>query len=330
MKRLRDTNAIGLGCMNLSHAYGPRPTEKEAIKLLNEALDLGYDHLDTAALYGGGKNETLLGKAVMNRRDEFYLASKCGLYVDDSGQKALDGSPKAIRKLCERSLRNLGTEVIDLYYLHRLDRNVPIEDSVGTMADLKKEGKVRELGLSEMSADTLRRAHAEHPITAMQTEYSLWSRNAEVAVLKACEELGVTFVAFSPLARGFLGGELQDLSALPENDIRLKMPRFQPDNYARNLELLPPMKHLADELGVTRAQLALAWVLHQSQAIVAIPGTTRIDHMKDNFEAKNLILSTEVVRQLDSLINTETVHGPRYSQAQMPEIDTELLPSERS
>lgn len=325
MKTLKDTHSIGFGCMNVSHAYGPRPAESDAIRLLNEVLDTGYDHLDTAALYGAGKNEALLGKAIMHRRDEFYLASKCGMFANEQGQKTIDGSPKAVRRLCEESLRRLGTDRIDLYYLHRLDKSVPVEDSVGTMADLIREGKVRELGLSEVSATTLRRAHAEHPIAAVQTEYSLWSRNAEIAVLKACEELGTTFVAFSPLGRGFLTGELVDLSVLPEGDIRLKMPRFQPDNYARNLSLLPPMKALADDLGITQAQLALAWVLHRSPSIKAIPGTTRTGHMKENFAARDISLSDEVIQRLDALINTETVHGPRYAEAQMPEIDTERV-----
>lgn len=328
MKTLKETRRIGLGCMNVSHAYGPRPSEDEAVRLINEALDAGYDHLDTAALYGGGKNETLLGKAVMHRRAEFCLASKCGLFLNDAGQKTIDGRPETIRRLCEASLKRLGTEVIDLYYLHRLDPDVPVEESVGAMGDLVREGKVRELGLSEVSARTLQRAHGEHPIAAVQTEYSLWTRNAEIAVLKACEELGVTFVAFSPLARGYLGGELTDLSHLPETDIRLKMPRFSPENYPKNLALLEPLRHLAESLDATSAQLALAWVLHRSPSIVAIPGTTRIPHMKDNLAAEHLRLDDEVVRQLDDLINTRTVYGPRYAPAQFQEIDTERCEGE--
>lgn len=328
MKTLKETRRIGLGCMNVSHAYGPRPGEADAVRLINEALDAGYDHLDTAALYGGGKNEALLGKAVMHRRSEFCLASKCGLFLNEEGKKTLDGRPETIRRLCEASLKRLGTEVIDLYYLHRLDPNVPIEESVGTMGDLVREGKVRELGLSEVSARTLRRAHAEHPIAAVQTEYSLWTRNAEIAVIPACEELGITFVAFSPLARGYLGGELTDLSHLPETDIRLKMPRFSAENYPKNLALLEPMRNLAESLDVTPAQLALAWMLHRSPSIVAIPGTTRTAHMKDNLAAEAVTLNDDIAGQLDDLINTRTVYGPRYATAQFSEIDTERCEGE--
>lgn len=325
MKTLKDTRPIGLGCMNLSHAYGPRPSEEDGIKLLNAALDAGYDHLDTAALYGFGKNESLLGKGVMHRRDEFYLASKCGMFKGPDGQRAIDGRPEVIKETCEAALQRLNTEVIDLYYLHRWDKKVPIEDSVGAMADLVKAGKVRELGLSEVSADTLRKAHAVHPIAAVQTEYSLWSRNAEIAVIQACEELDIRFVAFSPLARGYLSGELVDPNRLPEGDIRKKMPRFTTEHYARNLALLEPMKAIAAEHGITPAQLALAWVLHRSPAIVAIPGTTQIGHMRDNLAAGDIELHKSVVDELDRLINNETVSGPRYGAATLEEIDTEMF-----
>lgn len=325
MKTLKDTRAIGLGCMNLSHAYGPRPSEEDGIKLLNEALDAGYDHLDTAALYGFGKNESLLGRGVMHRRDEFYLASKCGMFKGPDGKRAIDGRPEVIKETCEAALQRLNTDVIDLYYLHRWDKKVPIEDSVGAMADLVKEGKVRELGLSEVSADTLRKAHAVHPIAAVQTEYSLWTRNAEIAVIKACEEMGVTFVAFSPLARGYLGAKLIDPARLPEGDIRRQMPRFSTEHYAKNLALLEPMKAIAAEHQVTVAQLALAWVLHRSPAIVAIPGTTQSQHMKDNLAAADIKLNKSVVDELDRLINKDTVSGPRYGQATLAEIDTEMF-----
>lgn len=325
MKTLKDTRAIGLGCMNLSHAYGPRPSEEDGIKLLNEALDAGYDHLDTAALYGFGKNESLLGRGVMHRRDEFYLASKCGMFKGPDGKRAIDGRPEVIKETCEAALQRLNTDVIDLYYLHRWDKKVPIEDSVGAMADLVKEGKVRELGLSEVSADTLRKAHAVHPIAAVQTEYSLWTRNAEIAVIKACEEMGVTFVAFSPLARGYLGAKLIDPARLPEGDIRRQMPRFSTEHYAKNLALLEPMKAIAAEHQVTVAQLALAWVLHRSPAIVAIPGTTQSQHMKDNLAAADIKLNKSVIDELDRLINKDTVSGPRYGQATLAEIDTEMF-----
>ncbi|MEX0623564.1 aldo/keto reductase [Saccharospirillum sp.] len=329
MKNLKDTRRIGLGCMNLSHAYGPRPSEADAVTFLNEALDLGYDHLDSAALYGFGNNESLLGKAVMHRRDEFYLASKCGMFKDETGQRSIDGHPDVIKQTCEDALRRLGTEVIDLYYLHRWDKRIPIEDSVGAMADLVQQGKVRHLGLSEVSADTLRKAHREHPITALQTEYSLWSRNPEIAVLRACEELDITFVAFSPLARGYLGAELTDPNQLPDTDIRRKMPRFSDEHYPKNLALLDPVKAIAADLGITPAQLTLAWVLNQTPTMVAIPGTTQLNHARDNLAAADIELSDAVLDELDQTINLDTVSGPRYGKATLAEIDTELFDSER-
>lgn len=323
MKTLKDTRPIGLGCMNLSHAYGPRPAEEDSIKLLNSALDLGYDHLDTAALYGFGKNELLLGKAVMHRRDEFYLASKCGMFKGPDGQRAIDGRPETIKQTCDDALQRLNTDVIDLYYLHRWDKSVPIEDSVGAMADLVNAGKVRELGLSEVSAATLRKAHAVHPIAAVQTELSLWSRDAEIAVIKACEDMGIRFVAFSPLARGYLGAKLIDPSRLPDGDIRKSMPRFSTEHYAKNLALLEPMTAMAEELGITTAQLALAWVLHRSPSIIAIPGTTQVSHLRDNLAAGDIELHPSVIEKLDQWINDDTVSGPRYGQATLAEIDTE-------
>lgn len=330
MKNLKDTRRIGLGCMNLSHAYGPRPAEAEAVTFLNEALDLGYDHLDSAALYGFGNNESLLGKAVMHRRDDFYLASKCGIFKDETGQRSIDGRPEVIKQTCEDALRRLNTEVIDLYYLHRWDKRIPIEESVGAMADLVQQGKVRHLGLSEVSADTLRKAHREHPITALQTEYSLWSRNPEIAALRACEELDITFVAFSPLARGYLSGELIDPNQLPDNDIRRKMPRFSDDHYPKNLTLLDPVKAIAADLGITPGQLTLAWVLNQTPTMVAIPGTTKLDHARDNLGAADIELSDDVLDELDQAINLDTVSGPRYGKATLAEIDTELFDSEKA
>ncbi|CAG0911149.1 unnamed protein product, partial [Cyprideis torosa] len=232
--------------MSLSHAYGTPPSEKEAEQVLLQALDMGYSMLDTAALYGFGNNETLLGKVLKGRRNEFVLASKCGMFKNDAGVREINGRPEMLKKTCEDSLRRLQTDVIDLYYLHRWDRNVPIEDSVGALSDLVAEGKIRDIGLSEVSADTLRKAHRTHPIAAVQTEYSLWTRNAEIAVLDACRELGATFVAFSPLARAFLTGKLRDVNALEEKDIRRGMPRFYADNYAVNLQLLSRVEEIAE------------------------------------------------------------------------------------
>jgi len=314
---------IGLGCMNLSHAYGTPPSSKEAQTLLLKALDLGYDMFDTAALYGFGNNETLLGNTLKTQRDKFLLASKCGIFKNDAGVREINGSPAVIRKTCEDSLKRLQTDVIDLYYLHRWDRSVPIEESVAALADLVKEGKIRDIGLSEVSADTLRKAHAVHPIAAVQTEYSLWSRNAEIAVLDACRELGTSFVAFSPVARGFLSGELRDINTLAEKDLRRNMPRFNSDNYPQNLLLLDKIAPLADRENCTIAQLSLAWVLSRGEHVVAIPGTTNFSHLEDNFKAGSIALAAETIEQLDAIMNQDTVVGPRYNAGTQKEIDTE-------
>jgi aryl-alcohol dehydrogenase-like predicted oxidoreductase len=255
------------------------------------------------------------------------LASKCGMQgVDVNGDgklvRVIDGRPATIKATCEAALRRLQTDVIDLYYLHRWDKQVPIEDSVGALADLVREGKIRSIGLSEVSADTLRRAHAVHPIAALQTEYSLWTRNPEIAVLDACRELGVSFVAFSPVARGFLCGPM-DVTAFDAKDIRRSMPRFAADNYARNAQLLPAYQQLAREAGCTPAQLAIAWLLHQGPDILPIPGTTRIDHLTDDLGAADVKLSGDVLEQLDELINPRTVHGDRYNDQANREVDTE-------
>ena len=314
---------IGLGCMNLSHAYGTPPSVKDAQRLLHQALDMGYNMLDSAALYGFGDNEVLLGNTLKQRRSEFVLASKCGLFKNAAGVRVLDARPEMIKKTCEDSLRRLQTEVIDIYYLHRLDRNVPIEDSVGALSELVAEGKIREIGLSEVSAVTLRKAHAVHPISALQSEYSLWSRNAEIAVLDSCAELGITFVAFSPLARGFLGGKLRDVSQLEKNDLRRKMPRFEAVNYARNLQLLEQIEKVAEQQNCTLAQLAIAWVLGRGKHVVAIPGTTALSHLQENFAAAEITLSAAAFTDLDSIIQQNTVCGPRYNAATQAEIDTE-------
>lgn len=322
-----DVTAVGLGCMNISHAYGTPPDRETGARLLAEALDLGYTHFDTATMYGAGKNETMIGETISHRRREFTLASKCGLYPGKEGPRDIDGDPARIKRACEESLKRLKTDVIDLYYLHRLDRRVPIEDSVGALAELVGEGKIKTIGLSEMSAETVRRAHKVHPVAAVQTEYSLWTRNAEIAVLDACKELGATFVAFSPLARGYLTGELQmaDVENFAPRDIRRNMPRFEPENYAKNLKLLDGYKAIAEEVGCSMAELALAWVLAKGEHIVAIPGTTRSDHLAENLHAAEVKISDDVVARLDAIINEKTVAGPRYSAAQQPDIDTEVF-----
>lgn len=318
-----EVSEIGLGCMNLSHAYGTPPDEKTAIDLLNRALDLGCTMLDTAALYGFGNNEALLKKAVMHRRGEFLLATKGGMFKNDAGVREINGHPDALRKNCEGSLQRLGTDVIDLYYLHRWDKNVPIEESIGALSNLVSEGKILTIGLSEASAATLSKAHAVHPIAAMQTEYSLWTRNPEISVLDKCKELGTAFVAFSPLARGFLTGKLQDVSLLEEKDIRRGMPRFEAENYTNNLKLLSGLQSLAEETSCTMGQLSLAWLLTKAPHIIPIPGTTSISHLEENLAASQLTMSKDTINKLECLINQGNVHGRRYNSATQAEIDTE-------
>lgn len=316
---------IGLGCMSLSHAYGAPPPVEEAGRLLNTALDLGYTFLDTAALYGFGANETLVGEALGSRRGEYVLASKCGMFRGDDGKREINGRPEVLRRTCEDSLRRLKTELIDLYYLHRWDRRVPIEDSVGELSRLVEEGKIAAIGLSEVSAATLKKAHATYPIAALQTEYSLWTRNAEVAVLEACKEIGAAFVAFSPVGRGFLADGVVDADQLAANDIRRQMPRFQGEAFAANLALLKGLREIARELNATPAQVSLAWLLTRGEHVIPIPGTTQIAHLEANFEAARLELSADVLGRLDDLINPRTVRGPRYNAATQAEIDTEEL-----
>lgn len=319
-------SAIGLGCMNLSHAYGVPPGEADGIALLNRALDLGITLLDTAALYGGGANERLIGAAVMHRRTEFTLSSKCVLDQLD-GVRVLDGRPESIAASLDRSLQRLGTDRIDLYYLHRLDPAVPIEDSVGALVRAKETGKIGAIGLSEMSAATVRRAHAVHPITAVQTEYSPVVRNAEVAVLAACRELGIGFVAFSPVARGLLAGAvLHDRYA--DGDIRRGMPRFTGANLAHNLAAVDRFDALAREIGATPAQLSLAWLLARGDHVVPIPGTRSIAHLEENLAATRLTLSSEVLARIDAIFADGAIRGARYSTAMQAQIDTEILPGE--
>ena len=312
--------------MSLSHAYGTPPEPEAAAAVLLKALDLGYTHFDTAALYGFGANEALIGRTLRHRRGEFVLASKGGMFRNAQGQREIDGHPDAIKQHCEESLRRLQTDVIDLYYLHRWDKRLPVEESVGAVADLVREGKVRAIGLSEVSAATIRKAHRVHPLTAVQTEYSLWTRNPEVAVLDACRQLGITLVAFSPLGRGFLAGSLKDVASLPPKDIRLAMPRFQGEHFERNLGLLGGLAAIAKEQRVTMAQLVLAWLLAQGNEIVPIPGTTRLDHLEENVGAAGLSLPPDTIARLNDLINPQTVSGARYNAATQTEIDTEEVP----
>ncbi len=319
-------NPVGLGCMNLSHAYGVPPSREQAERVLLGALDAGYDFFDTATLYGFGANETLVGEVLASHRKRFVLASKCGMggeLVDGKLTRVIDGSPAKIRAQCEASLKRLKTDVIDLYYLHRWDKKVPIEESVGALADLQRAGKIQSIGLSEVSAGTLRRAYREAPIAAVQTEYSLWTRNPEIAVLDACKELGVTFVAFSPVARGFLCGDLQDASTLTVNDIRKTMPRFLPENYPKNLHLLTHYLALAKSMNCTGAQLALAWLLNKHPNLIAIPGTTQVAHMQDNMAANDIALDLQTIQALEAMFRSDQIIGNRYNAQARSEVDTE-------
>ncbi|HEX8303125.1 aldo/keto reductase [Sphingomonas sp.] len=318
-------SAIGLGCMNLSHAYGVPPTPDDGAKLLNRALDLGMTFFDTAALYGNGGNERLIGSAIMHRRREFALASKCGLDMVD-GERCLNGSPGAIAKTLDAALVRLGTDHIDLYYMHRLDRNVPVEESVGALVRAKEAGKIGAIGLSEMSSATIRRAHAVHPIAAVQTEYSPMVRNPEVAVLETCRELGIGFVAFSPVARGMLAGAVREADYVP-GDIRERMPRFTEPNLSHNLVAVRAFAALAAELGHTPAQLALAWVLARGEHVVPIPGTRSVAHLEEDVGAAAIVLDTRVVERVGAIFDG-TIRGARYTAPMQAQIDTETLPGE--
>ncbi|MES2042633.1 MAG: aldo/keto reductase [Pseudomonadota bacterium] len=325
MKRIlagRDVEAIGLGCMSLSWAYGTPPSNEDGAKLLHRALDLGYDHLDTARIYGIGHNEALIGETLSSRRKEFFLASKTGIIVDGE-KRRIDCRPETIRAALETSLQLLKTDHIDLYYLHRPDFSVPIEESIGELAHAVEAGKIGGIGLSEMSAETLRRAAAVHPIAAMQTEYSPWTRNPEIAVLDACAELGTTFVAFSPVARGVLANGVRDPGALVEKDLRRAMPRFSAENWPTNLALVDAYNAIATEQGVTPAQLSLAWVLSRGDHVVAIPGTASIPHLEENFVRRDWVIPTDVAARIDTLFTPEAPAGPRYPPAAQAGVSTE-------
>jgi len=320
-------SAIGLGCMNICHAYGAPVSDAEVERLLLTALDHGVTHFDTAALYGFGASERAVGRVLSGHRSRFTLASKCGMQgvdVKGDGQlvRVIDGRPATLRATCEAALQRLRTDVIDLYYLHRWDRQVPIEESVGALADLVCEGKIRAIGLSEVSAPTLRRANAVHPIAALQTEYSLWTRNPEIAVLQACRELGVSFVAFSPLGRGFLAGPLQP-DTFDAKDIRRSMPRFHGGHWALNQGLQAAYRDLARQAGCSPAQLALAWLLQQGEDILPIPGTARVDHLLDNLGAAGVQLDASLSSRLEQLFRPGAISGDRYGEQARNEVDTE-------
>lgn len=319
-----EVSEIGLGCMNLSHAYGVPPSRKQGEAVLQKALDLGVDHFHSAALYGFGRNEELVGPFLKPYREKIVLVSKGGMR-GENGVRSIDARPAKLREDIELSLRRLQTDVIDLYYLHRFDkgRAVPVEESIGEISRFVEEGKVRAIGLSEVSAETIRKAHAEYPIAAVQSEYSLWSRNVEIAVIDACKELDIAFVAFSPLARGFLTSVDHDPNEFAEKDIRRGMPRFQEPHFSENRKWLPEYRSIAKDAGCTPAQLALSWVLQQGNNVHVIPGTTSVKHLEENGQAKAIELSADICRRVERLINQETVSGPRYPAPTQVEIDTE-------
>lgn len=315
-------NPIGLGCMSLSWAYGTPPSKEDGVKLLHRALDLGYDHFDTANIYGAGHNEMLIGEALSHRRDQFFLATKMGIVVDGP-TRGVDCSPTAIRAGIDASLARLKTDHLDLYYMHRFDPKVPIADMAGTMGDLITEGKIGSYGVSEWSAPHIREAHGVTPMAAVQTEYSLWTRNPEIAVLETCRELGISFVAFSPVGRGVLAGAVGNPDDLPETDLRRRMPRFNTVNWRQNRALVDEFLDIAAELHVAPARLSLSWVLAQGQHVVAIPGTGVLAHLEENITDWDWRLPDEIVQKLDALINQHTVCGHRYPEVIRKTIDTE-------
>jgi aryl-alcohol dehydrogenase-like predicted oxidoreductase len=312
-------SAIGLGCMGMSEFYG-RADEDEAIRTIHRALDLGVTFLDTADMYGPFTNERLVGRAIAGRREDVVLATKFGNErLEDGTRVGINGSPEYVRRACDASLERLGVDYIDLYYQHRVDQSVPIEETVGAMAELVVKGKVLHLGLSEASPATIRRAHSAAPITALQTEYSLWTRDPEEEILPTVRELGIGFVAYSPLGRGFLTGRFQTVDDLDEDDFRRTHPRFQGENFQRNLELVERVKEIAGEKGCTPGQIALAWVLAQGQDIVPIPGTKRVNYLEENVAALDVELTEEDLRRLDEAAPVGAASGDRY--ADMSSID---------
>jgi len=316
-----EVSAIGLGCMGMSEFYGSGD-EQESIATIRHSLDRGVTFLDTADMYGWGANEELVGKAIAGRRDEVFLATKFGNVRGPNGEfLGVRGDPDYVRSACEASLRRLSVDVIDLYYQHRVDTKVPIEDTVGEMARLKDEGKIRYLGLSEAAPQTIRRGHSTHPITAVQTELSLWSRDAEADVLPTVRELGIGYVAYSPLGRGFLTGQITSPEDFPEDDFRRFHPRFTGENFQKNIALVHEIEAMAREKGCTAAQLALAWVLAQGEDIVPIPGTKRIKYLDENIAALDIGLGDEELRRLDEILPPGAAAGERYHERGMETVN---------
>lgn len=307
-------SALGLGCMGMSFAYGGQD-ENESIRTLHHAVDIGVTFFDTAEVYGPYENEKLLGKALKSHRDKVTIASKFGFNIENGKQNGVNSRPDNIRAVAEASLQRLGIDVIDLFYQHRVDPNVPIEDVVGTMKDLIDEGKIRTIGLSEAGAQTLRRAHAVHPVAALQSEYSLWARDPEESVLPVCRELGIGFVPFSPLGRGMLAGSVRTQADLSDNDFRKNLPRFQPENLAANNAQIDLLEQIAADKKITPAQLALVWVLHQGDFIVPIPGTRKISRLDENMKALDVVLTSDELAHISAIITPDNVVGKRNSDA---------------
>jgi len=316
-------SAIGLGCMGMSEFYDPRQmNDKESVRVIHRYLDAGGNFLDTADVYGMGRNEVLVGKAIRDRRDKVVLATKFANVRGTKGEfLGVRGDPQYVRECCDASLKRLGVEVIDLYYQHRVDPKTPIEETVGAMAELVRTGKVRYLGLSEASPATIRRAAKVHPIAALQTEYSLWSRAPETEILPTVRELGIGFVAYSPLGRGFLTGQFKTFDDLPADDYRRNAPRFQGENFQKNLDLVKKIEQLAAAKGCTPSQLALAWVLSQGEDTVPIPGTKRVAYLDDNLGAVNVRLTAAEMSQIDAILPADAVSGERYNARAMQMID---------